>query len=170
MLSGVKPCVLALSDQKVPGKMSTFHIPFSHVRKCTGFMTSEVERPHKHNPQAVCVAFDEGAEMSTITIDAWERRRADWEQGYSLFAERKDVGPCHGIRMKDPVNLRSFHGAVSKFHHMVLVHSRLGCAMYPVYCTLVNGAPADVVLGLSCRRNFDASFLVGFKTSQGSRD
>jgi len=170
MLSGVKPCVLALSDQKVPGKMSTFHIPFSHVRKCTGFMTSEVERPHKHNPQAVCVAFDEGAEMSTITIDAWERRRADWEQGYSLFAERKDVGPCHGIRMKDPVNLRSFHVAVSKFHHMVLVHSRLGCAMYPVYCTLVNGAPADVVLGLSCRRNFDASFLVGFKTSQGSRD
>jgi len=93
MLSGVKPCVLALSDQKVPGKMSTFHIPFSHVRKCTGFMTSEVERPHKHSPQAVCVAFDEGAEMSTITIDAWERRRADWEQGYSLFAERKDVGP-----------------------------------------------------------------------------
>ena len=154
--------------QKVPGKMSTFHVPFSHMRKCTGFLTSEVERPHKHSPQAVCVAFDEGAEMSTITIDAWERHRADWEQGYSLFAERNDIGPTHGIRMKDPVNLRSFHGAVSKFHHMVLVHLRLGCAMYPVYCTLVNGAPADVVLGLSFRRKFDASFPVGFHTSQGS--
>ena len=81
---------------------------------------------------------------------------------------RKDIGPTHGIRMKDPVNLRSFHGAVPKFHHMVLVHLRLGCAMYPVYCTLVNGAPADVVLGLSFRRKFDASFPVGFHTSQGS--
>ena len=30
------------------------------------------------------------------------------------------------------------------------------------------GAPADIVLGLSFRRKFDASFPVGFKTSQGS--
>ena len=153
--------------QKVPGKMSTVHVPFSHMRICTAFLTSEVERPHKHSPQAVCVAFDEGAEMSTITIDAWERHRADCEQGCSLFAERNDIGPTHGIRMKDPVSLWSFHGAVSNFHHMVLVHFRLGCAMYPVYCTLVNGAPADVMLGLSFRRKFEASFPVGFHTSQG---
>ena len=120
--------------QKVPGKMATFHVPFSHMRKCIRFLISEVERPHKHSPQAVCVAFDENAEMSTITVDAWERHRADREQGYSLFAAHKDTGPAHGIRMKDHVNLRSFHGAVSKFYHMVLVHLRLGCAMYPVYC------------------------------------
>ena len=50
---------------------------------------------------------------------------------------------------------------------MVLVHLSLGCAMYPVYCTLVNGAPADVMLGLSFRRKFEASFPVGFHTSQG---
>ena len=67
-------------------------------------------------------AFDEGAEMSTITINAWECHRADCEKGYPLFADRKDIGPTHGIRMKDPVNLRSFHSGVSKFHHMVLVH------------------------------------------------
>ena len=112
--------------QEVPGKMSTFHVPFSHMRKFTGLLTSEVERPHKHSPQAVCVAFDEGAEMRTLTVDARERHRADWEQGYSQFDGQKDIGPTHGVRMKDSVNLRSFHRAVSKFH-------RLDCAMYPVY-------------------------------------
>ena len=153
---------------KLPGKISTFHVPFSHMRKCTGFLTSEVERPHKHRPSAICVAFAEGADMSTITVDSWERHRADWENGYSLFAKRRNIGPTHGIRMKESANLRSFHSAVSKCHQTVLVHLRLGCAMYPVYCTLVNGAPSDVASGLPFRRKFNASFPVGFKTCQGS--
>ena len=83
-------------------------------------------------------AFDEGAEMSTITINAWERHRAACEKGYPLFADRKDIGSTHGIRMKDPV-----------------------------YCTMVNGAHADIVLGLSFGSNYDATFPAGFKTSQG---
>lgn len=151
----------------VPGKTSTFDVGFSHMRKCLGFLTSDVQPPLKNSPRAVRVAFDEGAEMNTITLDAWERHRADWEKGHAPFSARDDIGPTHGVRMENTVNLRSFHGEISKFNHMVLIHLRLGCAVYPVYCTVVNGAPADVVLGLAFRRKHDAAFPVGYPVRQG---
>eukprot|EP00892_Ulva_mutabilis_P009403 jgi/Ulvmu1/6835/UM031_0040.1 len=131
------------------------------------YLTSSPHTLGKRSPNAVQVAFDEGAEMSTITVDAWERHRSDWEAGNPGFNDRPDIGPTHGLRMQNGVSLRSFHGDISKFNHMVLLHLRLGCAVYPVYCTLVNSAPADVVLGLAFRRKYDVAIPAAFTLQQG---
>lgn len=152
---------------KVPGKTSHFKVPFAKMRKCTGFLTSEVARPGmpKH-PQGVRIAFDEGAEINTITKSAWNKHKADWAQGHPAFNSNDDIGPTHGIKMKGAVTLTSFHGDETRHTHMVLVHLRLGCACYPVYCTLVDVAPADIVLGLGFRRKHNAPFPPGYPEHQ----
>lgn len=162
--------VLCTSSEwtRVPGKTSLFKIPFARMRTCTGFLASTVAQgPVRSHPQGVRVAFDEGAEMNTITKAAWSKHKADWERGHPAFSADSAIGPTHGIKLKGPVTLQNFSGDETKHNHMVLVHLRLGCACYPVYCALVDAAPAEVVLGVGFRRKHNAPYPPGYPENQG---
>lgn len=155
--------------QQVPGQSKTFNIDFSRMRTTTGFLTSDVQTPWEtDHPQGIRVAFDEGAEMNTITRAAFERLSTDWATGHPGFAARDDIGRPHAIRLRGGVHLRGFHGNESRFDHMVCVHLRLVCACYHVFCTLVNHAPAEVLLGLPFRRRYDMPFPAGYPAQQAT--
>lgn len=139
------------------------------MRTTTGFLTSDVQTPWEtDHPQGIRVAFDEGAEMNTITRAAFERLSTDWATGHPGFAARDDIGRPHAIRLRGGVHLRGFHSNESRFDHMVCIHLRLGCACYHVYRTLVNHAPAEVVMGMPFRRRYDMPFPAGYPAQQAT--
>ena len=154
---------------KVTGKTTTFKLPIAKMRTCAGFLTSDVSRPVSRkdaHPQAVRVAFDEGAELTTITKSAWLKHQADWKKGHSTFNSDPAIGRPHGIKLQEPITLTGFHGNQTRYDNMVLVHLRLGCACYPVRCLLVDHAPTDIVLGLSFRRKHNTAWPERFRGDQ----
>lgn len=154
---------------RVAGKTTKFHLPIAKMRRCTGFLTSEVSQPVSRSgshPQGLRVAFDEGAELTTITKAAWLKHQADWKKGHPPFTDDPEIGPPHGIALQHPVTLTGFHGDETPYHNMVFIHLRLGCACYPLRCMLVDHAPADIVLGLGFRRMHNAAWPEGYPPSQ----
>lgn len=130
--------------------------------QCRGFLTTDVQNPRadKH-PQGLDGAFDDGAELNTITRVAWLKHCAGWAVGHQPYNE-SEVGPTHGIDMKTSLTLAGFHGDETRNTHMVLVHLHLRCACYPIYCAVVDTAPVDIVLGLGLRRKHNAPYPDGY--------
>ena len=155
----------------VTGSMQKFNVPIARMRKCYAFFTSKVafsgaqQRGSAH-PQAVTVAFDEGAELCTVDRQVLMDKFSDFEKGHQPFCDDPTIGPPHGVSLRDSVTLTGFHGTESTYGHMVFVHLRLGCAVYPVYLMVVDSSPADIVLGLSFRRKHNAAFPPAYPLSQ----
>ena len=152
----------------VAGRAQVFQVPIGRMRKRKAYMTSVVKKhtgPGPH-PQALTVAFDEGAKLTTITRSAWLKHKDDWQTGHPAFCDDPAIGRPHGIRLQHPVVLTGFHGTETSYDHMVFGHMRLGCACYPLLFTIVDSAPADIVLGLSFRRKHNASWPMQYPRSQ----
>jgi hypothetical protein len=65
--------------------------------------------------------------------------------------------------LQNVLNLHGFHGTAASHSFMVLINLRLGHAVYPARCVLVDKAPGDIVLGLCFRRRYDAALPLDFK-------
>jgi hypothetical protein len=83
----------------------------------------------------------------------------DWAIGHAPFCKAKDIGPPRALFLQKPMSLHSFDGGTHSSPFMVLIHLKLGHAVYPVHCLVVPHAPGDIVLGLPFRRRPEGNHM-----------
>ena len=73
--------------EQIPGKATTWRLDHSAMRSHNGYLTtSSKTRPLK-------VAFDEGAEVATITLDALQQHMDSWVAGHPPFCNDPNARP-----------------------------------------------------------------------------
>jgi hypothetical protein len=142
--------------EQFSGPVVHWNVDFSRIRRTRGQLSTSASV----TATAVDVAFDEGCEVCTVTRSALMAHFEAWQTGHAAFCNRKDIGPPSALCVKRPLNLHAFHGTFVEHSFMVLIQSKLGHAVYPVRCVLVDHAPGDVVLGLPFRRRYDTALPV----------
>jgi hypothetical protein len=147
--------------QQIQGRVATWNVDHSKIRRCKAALTTNAEA--KDPLRGLDVVFDEGCEVCTITHSALQAHFDDWAIGHAPFSKAKDIGPPRALFLQKPMSLHSFDGGTHSSPFMVLIHLKLGHAVYPVHCLVVPHAPGDIVLGLPFRRRYDIALPLKFK-------
>lgn len=124
-----------------PNEVWSMHM--ATMRMTFGYLT-DAEKATKLD-----VAFDEGAEISCITIRALRKAQADFDTGCPRLVERLGAKPSELLVLDKPITIEGFQGTGSACQMAAHVHLRLGSAVYPTMLFVVPDAPADVMLGLN---------------------
>jgi hypothetical protein len=105
--------------------------------------------------------------VCTITLAALQKHLSAWKKGHSPFFGHDLVEPPRALCLQNVLHLHGFHGTAAGHSFIVLLHLRLGHAVYPVRCVLMDKAPDDIVLGLCFRRRYDTAVPPDFKPHGG---
>ena len=121
----------------------------SRMRRTHMFLVQWPKDLSASSPQALSVAFDEGAEVSTISSAALLKHMTSVNAGMARLKGEPDAWPVGVMALQDPPALYAYDGRQAKAATLVSVHARIQDAVYPIKLLVVRDAPADVVLGLN---------------------